>query len=178
MKKNIKILNININSKVLNGYTINNKYYKNKYSYAEHYLIRFGLKKYFNILHYELYYTSNGKPYLDNEINISISHDNDIVIVALSKYKIGVDIQYYRNIDDKYINEFIRLLKISNKTKLFVDFSKKEAIIKLEGKKLKDINSLSLNDYNYIIKRTTKYVLVCAYDKRCKNKLGSDLNDI
>ena len=74
-KLQLKILKININSKKINvSFNSENKYYN-----AEYYLIKRGLHKYFNIDKFKIMYTKNGKPFLDNNVYLSISHDKDIV---------------------------------------------------------------------------------------------------
>lgn len=103
----LKILKININSKKINvSFNSENKYYN-----AEYYLIKKGLYKYFNIDKFKIMYTKNGKPYLNNGIYLSISHDNDIVVVALSNVPVGIDIQYYRKLNYNSLLEIKKLFK-------------------------------------------------------------------
>lgn len=154
-KLQLKILKININSKKINvSFNSENKYYN-----AEYYLIKRGLHKYFNIDKY----TKNGKPFLDNDVYLSISHDKDIVVVALSNVKVGIDIQYYRKLDSITTNNINKLLNISSNT--ITNFSIKEAILKLNGDVFKNINNYDINDYHIISHYTKKYIIICVYHK-------------
>lgn len=155
----LKILKININSKKINvSFNSENKYYN-----AEYYLIKKGLHKYFNIDKFKIMYTENGKPYLDNNIYLSISHDKDIVVVALSNVRVGIDIQYYRKLDIDKLNNMNKLLNISSN--IITNFSIKEAILKLNGDVFKNINKYDVNDYNVISHITKKYIITCVYPK-------------
>lgn len=157
--RKLKILKININSKKINvSFNSENKYYN-----AEYYLIKRGLHKYFNIDKFKIMYTENGKPYLDNNIYLSISHDKDIVVVALSNVRVGIDIQYYRKLDIDKLNNMNKLLNISSN--IITNFSIKEAILKLNGDVFKNINKYDVNDYNVISHITKKYIITCVYPK-------------
>ncbi len=155
----LKILKININSKKINvSFNSKNKYYD-----AEYYLIEKGLHKYFNINRFKILYTEHGKPYLDNDVYLSISHDRDIVIVALSNVPVGVDIQYYRNFDSKVLLEMGKILNVN--CGIFTNFSIKEAILKLNGDLFKNINDYDINDYCVMSHYSKKYIMICVYHK-------------
>lgn len=155
----LKILKININSKKINvSFNSENKYYD-----AEYYLIKKGLHKYFNIDKFKIMYTENGKPYLDNDVYLSISHDRDIVVVALSSIRVGIDIQYYRKLDNETISNMNKLLNVKSNT--ITHFSIKEAILKLNGDVFKNINNYDMNDYCVISHYTKKYIIICVYHK-------------
>lgn len=155
----LKILKININSKKINvSFNSENKYYN-----TEYYLIKKGLHKYFNIDKFKIMYTENGKPYLDNNVYLSISHDKDIVVVALSNVRVGIDIQYYRKLDIDTLNNMNKLLNVSSNT--ITNFSIKEAILKLNGDVFKNINNYNINDYYIISHYTKKYIIICVYHK-------------
>lgn len=157
--RKIKVLRININSKKINvSFNSENKYYN-----AEYYLIKRGLHKYFNIDKFKIMYTKNGKPFLDNDVYLSISHDKDIVVVALSNVRVGIDIQYYRKLDIDTLNNMNKLLNVSSNT--ITNFSIKEAILKLNGDVFKNINKYDVNDYNVISHITKKYIITCVYPK-------------
>lgn len=157
--RKIKVLRININSKKINvSFNSENKYYN-----AEYYLIKKGLHKYFNIDKFKIMYTKNGKPFLDNDVYLSISHDKDIVVVALSNVRVGIDIQYYRKLDIDTLNNINKLLNVSSNT--ITNFSIKEAILKLNGDVFKNINKYDVNDYNVISHITKKYIITCVYPK-------------
>lgn len=152
----LKILKININSKKINvSFNSENKYYN-----AEYYLIKRGLHKYFNIDKFKIMYTKNGKPYLNNGIYLSISHDREIVIVALSNVPVGIDIQYYRKLNNNVLTNINKLLNI--KSNIITNFSIKEAILKLNGDVFKNINNYDINDYHIISHYTKKYIIICV----------------
>ena len=79
-------------------------------SYRKQFLSVRTLMKYNDIDLNDLFYDSNGAPFLKNNLNISISHTNNYSAIALSKNPVGIDIQDYRekilSIRDKFINEF------------------------------------------------------------------------
>ncbi len=158
-KLQLKILKININSKKINvSFNSKNKYYD-----AEYYLIKKGLHSYFNIDEFNILYTDNGKPYLDNDVYLSISHDKDLVVVVLSNVEVGIDIQYYKNIDEDVLKRIGKLINTNNN--IIRTFSIKEAILKLNGDVFKNINRYNIYDYNIITYSTKKYILVCVYSK-------------
>lgn len=155
-KLQLKILKININSKKINvSFNSENKYYN-----AEYYLIKRGLHKYFNIDKFKIMYTKNGKPYLNNGIYLSISHDREIVVVALSNVPVGIDIQYYRKLNNNVLTNINKLLNI--KSNIITNFSIKEAILKLNGDVFKNINNYDINDYHIISHYTKKYIIICV----------------
>ena len=152
----LKILKININSKKINvSFNSEDKYYN-----AEYYLIKKGLYKYFNIDKFKIMYTKNGKPYLNNGIYLSISHDREIVVVALSNVPVGIDIQYYRKLNNNVLTNINKLLNI--KSNIITNFSIKEAILKLNGDVFKNINNYDINDYHIISHYTKKYIIICV----------------
>ena len=155
----LKILKININSKKINvSFNIKNKYYN-----SEYYLIKKGLYKYFNIDKFKIMYTKNGKPYLNNGIYLSISHDREIVVVALSNVPVGIDIQYYRKLNNNVLTNIKKLLNI--KSNIITNFSIKEAILKLNGDILKNINNYDISDYHVLYHYSKKYIITCVYLK-------------
>lgn len=155
----LKILKININSKKINvSFNSENKYYN-----AEYYLIKRGLHKYFNIDKFKIMYTKNGKPYLNNGIYLSISHDREIVVVALSNVPVGIDIQYYRKLNNNVLTNIKKLLNI--KSNIITNFSIKEAILKLNGDILKNINNYDISDYHVLYHYSKKYIITCVYLK-------------
>ena len=155
----LKILKININSKKINvSFNIKNKYYN-----AEYYLIKKGLYKYFNIDKFKIMYTKNGKPYLNNGIYLSMSHDREIVVVALSNVPVGIDIQYYRKLNNNVLTNIKKLLNI--KSNIITNFSIKEAILKLNGDILKNINNYDISDYHVLYHYSKKYIITCIYLK-------------
>lgn len=156
----MNILKCSINDNI--DFNIDKKLIKNKYTKYEYYLIKKGLKKYYNIDSFNLYYTDNGKPYLDSNVYISIGHDEDVVVVVLDTLPVGVDIQFYKEINPTFKN----VLGIHGNDKETTDvFSKKEAILKLHGDVFKNINSYNIDDYIFKTIYEEEYVINCAYKK-------------
>lgn len=98
------------------------------------------LMKYNNIDLNDLFYDSNGAPYLKNNLNISISHINNYSAIALSKDPVGIDIQDYRekivSIRNKFVNEFeIGLIDTHSTNDLTIVWSIKESIYKIYKKR-------------------------------------------
>jgi phosphopantetheinyl transferase len=156
----MNILKCSINDNI--DFNLDKMLIKNKYTKYEYFLIKKGLKEYYNIDNFNLYYTDNGKPYLDNNICISISHDEDIVVCVFDTVPIGVDIQFYKEINPTFKN----VLGIYGNDKETTDlFSKKEAILKLNGDVFKNINKYNLNDYYFETIYDDSYVINCAYKR-------------
>ena len=109
-------------------------------SYRKQFLSVRTLIKYNDIDLNDLFYDSNGAPFLKNNLNISISHTNNYSAIALSKNPVGIDIQDYRekilSIRDKFINEFeIELIDTHSVNDLTILWSIKESIYKIYKKK-------------------------------------------
>ena len=135
---------------------------KNKYSKYEYQVISNVLKNNYNIADFKVLYTKNAKPYLDNSnLYLSISHDNDILAICFDDKEVGIDLQFYNN-DSIKVKGFLNIN--SNNSKDIIDiYSKKEAIIKLEGKRLKDINDIDITKYNIKSFPNDDYSLNMAY---------------
>ena len=108
-------------------------------SYRKQFLSVRTLIKYNDIDLNDLFYDSNGAPFLKNNLNISISHTNNYSAIALSKNPVGIDIQDYRekilSIRDKFINEFeIELIDTHSVNDLTILWSIKESIYKIYKK--------------------------------------------
>lgn len=122
------------------------------------------LKKGFSISDVEIDYTSNGKPFLKNVKNIhfSISHSDDLLVIVIDNKNIGVDIERIRDYDLK-INSIIKYNAKSNED-FFREWTKREAVIKLKGLALKDINSLDYTGINFKVRRYKDYIITIAYE--------------
>ena len=130
-----KYINIDLN---LSKIERNNKLHKEAFSLLEEKLIEeFHFKK--EDLKYK--FGVQGKPYLEKSpLNFSISHCNNIVICAVSKMKIGIDIE-----DIKEVNKFVvkksltelelsKLVSLNNKEEYFFRiWTLKEALLKVKG---------------------------------------------
>lgn len=159
--------------------------------------VRYLICNKYHLQNSELRFTKNkhGKPYLLNNKNVfyNISHTNNAFVVALSKEKIGVDIEKIRNIDLKIANRFFTeleqkyILSSDYKTKAFFElWTKKEAFLKYKGYGLSKplysfctfdnsirpmINGLMFKDY---------YISLCAEDNsfNLKNLQKIDENEV
>lgn len=135
---------------------------KNKYSSLEYHLISKGLKEFYNINKFKVLYTSNGKPYLDNDIHISITNSNDLVVVAFNEDNFGVDMEYYKNINP-HLKKILNIDSNLNDKEYIIEFCKREAIIKLEDIKLVNINDIDTSIYSFKIIERENYVIVFAF---------------
>lgn len=137
---------INIDDYKITEY-VPESFIKNNYSIYEYDLIKKILNSFYNIHNFEIKYTENGKPYLDNNLFLSISHDENYLCVCISKEEVGIDIQFKKEFNNN-INSILNVDKKLDNNDVTNIFSKKEAIIKLEGKRLKDINNINIDDYH------------------------------
>lgn len=92
----------------------------------------------------DLYYDEFGKPHLNNEKHISITHSHEFSAIIISDEIVGIDIEMQRDkitrIADKFINEkeLSRLRSIGIQDyikKLTVKWGAKEAIFKIRNEK-------------------------------------------
>lgn len=116
-----------------------------------------------------IYYNEHGKP-LSDDICFNVSHSDDYVTIALSKYPIGIDIEHIKdNVNSDLINyvcniDEINDINIGEINKLFFYYwTRKEAVLKCKGigisNNLKDVlknndyylNSYYVDDYVYSI---------------------------
>lgn len=128
----------------------------------EYSLLRNILKKEYNIDNYNIIYNKNGKPYLENIDNIyfNISHSNEYLVIATSNKPVGVDIEKIRNYNLK-INEILNI-KPKNNEEFFKYWTKKEALIKLKGLALKNINDLDYKNIKFYTKKYKDYIISLA----------------
>lgn len=99
----------------------------------------FLIKKYFGDSEIKL--GEYGKPYADNGKKFSISHSGDYVIIAISDYEIGCDIELMRDLDYERLgkivfhkNELKMLSEAEDKKNCFYKiWTAKEAFIKCLG---------------------------------------------
>lgn len=55
----------------------------------------------------ELYYTNSGKPFLEENIHISISHSSELAVVLLTDKPAGVDVESLQRKTDKIASRFL-----------------------------------------------------------------------
>jgi phosphopantetheinyl transferase len=65
---------------------------KNEKRKCEYLAVRLLLKK-MMLSRHELNYQSSGKPFLDVDLNISISHSSELVVILLAETRVGVDVE-------------------------------------------------------------------------------------
>jgi phosphopantetheinyl transferase len=140
------------------------EFIKNKYSNLEYDLIKKGLLKFYNLKEFQVLYTLTGKPYLDNNIFISITNSQDIVAVAFSYQQVGIDIEHYKKVSPS-VKQYLNLPANLSSKKAITEFCKREAIIKLEGKTLRSINQINPKNYKFKIKKNKNYSLVICTTK-------------
>lgn len=132
------------------------------------------LKEDYNIDKYELIYNEYGKPFLkDNNLFFNISHDNNLVVIAISDKNIGIDIEYLsynRFVLKKCFNkkEQHKVSK-SNKEKEFTKiWVMKEAYVKMKGtgiiSDLKDIDTTKIKNIDII--DNEEYIIAICKDSR------------
>lgn len=120
------------------------------------------LKNEYGINNYNLFYSDNGKPYLDNNIFISISHSNDLLAMVFDDKNVGIDIEFYRDIP-RSLYSYLKLDNSLTSKEVIDNFSKREAIIKLEGMTLSDINKVDIKKYNFKSYSNSLYTLNIVY---------------
>ena len=155
---------IDIDKFKLKDISVPNNLLKNKYSIFEYQIINDILNNYYSISKFKLKYTKNGKPYLDqNNIFLSISHDKNLLAICFDNREVGIDLQFYNS---KSINSRSFLNIDENDSKEIINiFSKREAVLKLEGKTLKEINSIDIANYDIKTLFYDEYTLNIAYFK-------------
>ena len=133
------------------------------------------LKENYNIDKYELIYNEYGKPFLkDNNLFFNISHDNNLVVIAISDKNIGIDIEYLtynRFVLKKSFNEKEQH-KVNDKVNKEKEFTKiwvmKEAYVKMKGTgiitDLKDIDTTKIKNIDII--DNEEYIIAICKDSR------------
>lgn len=103
----------------------------------------------------EILYYSSGDPYIaDKSYNISISHTNGYVAVALNnEHNVGVDIEYFsdriRNVKSRLIRNDEYINPNNDIVHLLLHFSSKESLFKLmESDEIDFINHLFIKPFN------------------------------
>lgn len=115
----------------------------------------------------EVFYKTNGKPYLKDNLNISFSHTNGYAAVAFSKnLNVGVDIEHPRKNIERISAKFLRkeelaVVKDQNKMEhLLFMWGIKECVIKITGnKKLSFKNNIRIAPFPYVSNGHTSALL-------------------
>ncbi|MDO5449079.1 MAG: 4'-phosphopantetheinyl transferase superfamily protein [Clostridia bacterium] len=105
---------------------------------------------------FEYQYGEHGKPYIDDEIEFSISHSGDFAICAISNKDVGCDIEQIGTADLKLAKRFFtqaeyEMLSSSTEdidTLFFRLWTMKESLIKLTGRGINQpLNSFEVDVY-------------------------------
>ena len=85
----------------------------------------------------DICYTSNGKPYLKNEMYFSISHSGDTAVLAFGKQEIGIDIEEMGSVPTEIIPHVFNDSEIkwleTHPEDFYMFWCVKESILKAEG---------------------------------------------
>ena len=152
---------------------------KKKQSIIGEFLLKKLLKKNYNINYKDLKFKINkyGKPFiLDMNIYYNISHSHDYVITAISKNKIGIDIEKIRKTNIKNIYQFstkneldyILSSKKNIEKRLFKIYTLKESYFKMKGTNLNNIKNVEFT--------INKNEIICS-DKNVKVKIINIINN-
>ncbi len=98
---------------------------------------------------YDLYYDTNGKPHLKDELNISITHSFIFSAIILSDTKVGIDVEKKR---DKILRIAHKFTSVKNfdKSSLTTKIRKLTAIWCAKESLYKSFNSVGLSFLNHI----------------------------
>lgn len=99
---------------------------------------------------YFVYKDNNGKPYVNLDYYVSISHTKNILVIAISNFEIGIDIEEDRYID-KYLYNLFKSSKDYNQISYIQNWTIKESFLKLLGVGLLIEPSKIIIKKNYII---------------------------
>lgn len=155
-------------------YTILNKNQKTKvdkepHKIVEYYLLDDYIRK--NNLNYnirDIKYSSNGKPTLGN-LHFNISNKDDITVLGISTYEIGIDIERVTNYDKNVLKLFFterEAKNINTNYDFFKIYTLKEAYIKMKDLTLLEIKSDEYNDYYNATLSYNKYVISYVINKK------------
>lgn len=137
------------------------EYDKNKYesikleTHKKNFLITRLILKDLGYLPGDLLYNTDGKPFLKNKNNISISHSFDMLTLMISPYQqVGVDIEKVRDkitrIAEKFTQWDYQNTSLSDNSilqKLTMIWTAKEATFKLHGKSGVTANDIFVKDF-------------------------------
>lgn len=164
MKTKLIIKNINDFSNEYKNfiYNILNIYHKRKVDLKKNRIISYCMiynyfeenNIYLNINN--IYYSNSGKPLLDG-FKFSISNKDDIYVLAVSDYDIGVDIEKVKNYDKRILKYFYTNNEkniVNNNYDFFKIFTLKESYIKMNDCYF---DSIKLDDYVNYYNKTINY---------------------
>ena len=163
---------INLLTNVRRDYLLNiTDNFKKKQSFYVWKLLEFQLKKEFDVLDFE--YDSKGFFKLkENFVNFSLSHSENIVVVAISLDKVGVDVQILRQ--DILTTKKLFSDKIQNENNLNVKFLTKLWVERESFIKYKSIYNETPNDYFF----NCIEIKDCWDNKYCLGFISEKENDV
>lgn len=127
------------------------KVLKDKRKVTGYYLLDKYLEKFNSKTINDIYYSENGKPLIDG-IYFSVANKDDITVLAVSNYRIGVDIEKIKEYDKTVLKYFFKdeeIKKINTNEDFFKYYTLKEAYMKMMDDKLIKIHDANYLDYNY-----------------------------
>lgn len=127
------------------------KVLKDKRKIMGYYLLDKYLEKFNSKTINDIYYSENGKPLIDG-IYFSIANKDDITVLAVSKHRIGVDIEKINEYDKTVLKYFFKneeIKKIKTNEDFFKYYTLKEAYVKMMDDRLIKIHDANYLDYNY-----------------------------
>ena len=119
---------------------------ENDYKSQKKKIISDVIRKYYHIEEYELLYSKNGKPYIkNNKIYLSISNDNNLLLIVFDTKPVGADIQFFKKVPESF--KRILFFYFLDDKEVITLFSKKESIIKLIDSNICYINMIDIKKY-------------------------------
>ena len=141
------------------------------------------LKEYFNISisKDDIVYDKLGKPYIkDNQKKFSFSYSDEIAVIGISDYNLGIDVEKIKQYDEKIVNKIYSKEEfdfINNSKNKDYEYTKlwtyKEAYVKSKGtgidKNFNKLNFIGNHDYKddnlfKTINYTNYIITVCSED--------------
>lgn len=127
------------------------KVLKDKRKITSYYLLDKYLEKFSSKTLKDIYYSKNGKPLIDG-VYFSVANKDDITVLAVSNYRIGVDIEKIKEYDKTVLKYFFKdeeIKKINTNEEFFKYYTLKEAYVKMMDDRLIKIHDANYLDYNY-----------------------------
>lgn len=106
----------------------------------------------------------DGKPSIEG-IYFNISHDMDMVAVAIGDLAIGVDIMKVRSFDQRVLERIGNDTNAQNDYEATMLWAMKEAAIKLEGLSVAQIKKIDTSKYLYDIIDKDDYIIAICYGR-------------
>lgn len=149
IRENLYLLDENRQNKIRVLNDINER----RLSFGTGFLVKRILEKH-GLTKQNLFFTSDNKPYINDQLFISISHSGKYACVAESAHPVGIDLQenigYLKSIEEKFFSDIEQQEIDGDIHKFYYVWCRKEAYIKVFGvKNLREI-PLHLDNYFYL----------------------------